>query len=131
MKGKGKFSRFWNRLFTYAYDCDNGKTFFVNETFFISCALVLAWFCTLALDIPSRIVGWTALVILCIGEAYLLISFYLAITTLAYTKFHRNRVQREAAEASASSGGKNGKKQREPVRKPQNRRNYRINNKRL
>lgn len=129
-----RVSRIWRKLFSYAYDCDNGRTFFINETFVVSCILVLFWLCMTALSLP-RAIAWCCLIVGCVGEAYLVISFYLSITTYVYAKLHRNRVRSEEEKAyeDAKNGtrAKTSKPPRKKAVKPKNKRTYKIKNRRF
>ena len=127
-KKHGKFERFWNNLFTYAYDCDTFSTFIVNETFFIAAAIVLAWLCSLTTLLKYKLLAWIALAVLILGDLYFLISFYIGIQTFLLARVRKRRGGR-AETRSSGSAQKSGEKP-VPAKKPR-RRNYRISNRRL
>ena len=123
----GKFERFWNSLFTYAYDCDRFSTLVVNETFFIAAALVLAWLCSLTTLLEVKALAWIALVILILGELYFLISFYIGIQTFILSQIRKNRENRNSKRSISSSA----KTQNTTPSKKPHRRNYHISNRRF
>ena len=124
----GKFERFWNNLFTYAYDCDTFSTFVVNETFFIAAAIVLAWLCSLTTLLEFKLLAWIALAVLILGDLYFLISFYIGIQTLILARVRKRRG--EQAETRSSGFARKTVEKPAPSKKPR-RRNYRISNRRL
>ncbi len=122
------FERFWNNLFTYAYDCDTLSTLLVNETFFIASALVLAWLCSLTTLFKVKILAWIALAVLILGDLYFLISFYIGIQTFILSRIRKSRSGHTDMQSYGS--GKTVQKKSASAKKPR-RRDYKISNRRL
>ena len=121
----GKFERFWNKLFTYSYDCDNPQTTFINETFFVILAIVYAWFCGLSVKTGSTVVVWIAIVALILGELYLLVSFFIGLTTFFLAWIRRRRRLKYGTEDYQAIP-----KEKKDRKKPK-KRGYKISNRRF
>ena len=130
---KGKFERFWNELFTYAYDCDNFRTLFVNESFFAVLGLLAYWLFTLSYRTNSQVIIWIALVLLVIVELYIVTSLFIGLTTFFLTMIQRKRRKKHGdAHRNASSGTSAKGAANKPAAKAKPaRRKYKVSNKRF
>ena len=133
---KGKFERFWNELFTYAYDCDNFRTLFINESFFAVLGILVYWLFTLSFRTNSQAIVWIALVLMAIAELYIVTSLFIGLTTFFLSMIQRKRREKQgdvsrkaASKPSAKPAAKQAAKPA-PKAKPA-RRKYKVNNKRF
>ena len=123
----GKFERFWNQLFTYAYDCDTPQSLIVNETFFIVLGIVFAWFCGLSLRTGSKLLVWIALAVMVIVELYLIVSVFIGLTTFFLSLIRRKRIERYGSPDRPTPRTTD-----EPQKKEKKqRRKYKVNNRRF
>jgi len=128
-KKPGKFERFWNQLFTYAYDCDNPQTLIINEVFFVVAGIIFGWLCSLTVHLNNKVIVWIALVVMVLGELYFIISFIVGMTTFFLSMIHRKREEKmrerprnaSAAQSAHHASGDRKKKKRQ----------YKISNKRF